>query len=89
MAGHVTATASAAPPSRSATTATNHRTNTDVNPSAENGDPPNNTGVGSPNRRLNPRANRPGSPTPRRAAASPTTNDPSSRKNNNDGTTAA
>jgi hypothetical protein len=45
-------------------------------------------GVGSPTRRLNSRATRPGSLLARRVAASPTRISPSSRRNTTDGTDA-
>ncbi len=56
--------------------------------SAAYGVPPRMIGVGSPTRRLNSRATRPGSDVARRVAASPTRISPSSRRKTTVGTDA-
>jgi hypothetical protein len=75
-------------PCCSQTRSTDQRSTRAISISAAYGVPPRMMGVGSPTRRLNSRATRPGSVVARRVAASPTRISPSSRRNTTDGTEA-
>ena len=86
--GWVTATASAGPSSRCATSATTRATNRAESTSAGTGRPATISGVPSPIRRLNSRTTRPGSDNARRAAGSPVSMVPSGARKTTEATAA-
>ena len=88
FAGWDTQIADGGPPSRLTTWSTTERSSWDVSASADWGTPPSRIGVVSPMRRLNSRATRCGSVSPRRFAASPVRKVSSSRSRTTDGMAA-
>jgi hypothetical protein len=82
-------TATAGPPSASDTVAMTQRITSARQRSMGTGVPPSSSGVGSPTRRLNSRAARPGSAVARRSAASPTRKRPSAVSSTTVGTDVA